>query len=328
MKVSVVIPVYNVKPYLERCVNSVLHQTFKDWEAILIDDGSTDGSGDLCDTFAACDQRIRVIHQSNQGLSSARNSGIRQAQGDYIVFMDSDDEWLLNDGLETLIQNCSETIDLITFKTVDIWSQTRRTYPQDYDVENISRLPDAQAVFSHLVRTQQLQIGACIIMVRRKVLIDNNIYFPEGLISEDVYWSMELWQHLHTVKILNLPLYGYYHRAQSLSTSPSIRVDRSYDKIFTDWKEKCNQGCVNATAIRIYMANLWVSRGYKYYQIQTKDKSEVLIILKRHTDLLTYAVTPKAKRTAKMVNLFGVRMTLTLLGFYWYFRTRYKGHVV
>ena len=328
MKVSVVIPVYNVKFYLERCVNSVLRQTFKDWEAILIDDGSTDGSGDLCDTIAARDHRIRVVHQPNQGLSGARNTGIRQAKGDYIIFMDSDDEWLLDDGLEALMDNCCETIDLITFKTVDIWSQNRRTYPRDYDVENISRLPDAQAVFSHLVRTQQLQIGACIIMVRRKVLIDNNIYFPAGLISEDVYWSMQLWQHLHTVKFLNLPLYGYYHRAQSLSTSPSIRVDRSYDIIFTDWKEKCNQGCVNATAIRIYMANLWVSRGYKYYQIQKKEKQEVFDILKRHRDLLEFAETPKTKRTSKMVKYLGMRFTLTLLGYYWCLRTQYKGHVV
>ena len=328
MTVSVIIPVYNVKPYLERCVRSVLNQTYKDFEIILVDDGSTDGSRDLCDHFASSDQRIQVIHQENQGLSGARNTGIRQAKGEYIIFMDSDDEWLLNDGLGTLIQHSDNDTDLVTFKTVDIWSQNRRTYPQDYDVEAISQLPDAQAVFSYLVKTQQLQIGACIIMVRRRILIENNIFFPAKLISEDVYWSMQLWQHLRMVIILNLPFYGYYHRTASLSTSPSIRVDRSYDKIFTDWKEKCHKGCVNSEAILAYMANLWVSRGYKYHQLQSTDKPEALAILKRHTDLLNHAVTPKAKRTAKMVSVLGVKLTFNLLGIYWRLRTRYKGHVV
>jgi len=82
MKVSVVIPVYNVERYLERCVQSVLRQTYKDLEIILVDDGSTDGSGELCDKIAERDSRVRVIHQENQGLSGARNTGIHQATGE------------------------------------------------------------------------------------------------------------------------------------------------------------------------------------------------------------------------------------------------------
>ena len=105
LKVSVVIPVYNVMPYLERCVQSVVRQTYQNLEIILVDDGSTDGSGKLCDKIAGTDQRIRVIHQKNQGLSGARNTGIRQATGEYVVFLDSDDEWLLSDGLEVLLGN-------------------------------------------------------------------------------------------------------------------------------------------------------------------------------------------------------------------------------
>ena len=94
MKVSVVIPVYNVKPYLERCVQSVLRQTFKDLEIIMVDDGSTDGSGELAESLKDWSPCIRVVHQENQGLSGARNTGIRHATGEYVVFLDSDDEWL------------------------------------------------------------------------------------------------------------------------------------------------------------------------------------------------------------------------------------------
>jgi glycosyltransferase involved in cell wall biosynthesis len=297
-------------------------------EILLVDDGSTDGSGDLCDQLAVTDKRICVIHQENQGLSGARNTGIRQATGEYVIFLDSDDEWLLNDGLETLVQSCDISIDLIVFRAVDIWSQGHRTLTKDYDIEKISSLSGAQEVFSHLIHTQQFRASACLLMIRREILTSNEIFFPLGLISEDIYWGMSLWQHVQIVKILNLDLYGYYHRETSISSTVSIRVDRSYDKIFTDWKEHCQHGCVNAPAIRVYMANLWVSRSYHFYEHQKKDKPEVLSILKRHADLLNFANTPKAKRVAMLIHLIGVKLTTTTLGLYWRHRQFIKKNVV
>lgn len=324
MKVSVVIPVYNVKPYLERCVNSVLRQTYKDLEIILVDDGSTDGSGELCDDIITCDQRIRVIHQENQGLSGARNTGIRQANGDYIIFMDSDDQWLLDDGLETLVKNSEVETDLIIFKVVDIWSQDHKMFMPDYDLATISQLPNTQAVFEHIIQTQQFRASVGLLMIRTSVLVNNEIFFPLGLISEDVWFDMHLWQYVKTVKVTNLNFYGYYHRKSSLSTTPSIRVDRCYDIIFSYWKEQCQCNCVNADAIRVYMANLWVSRGYNYHRLQTQDRPEVLNILKRHTDLLYYSATPKACRVKALVKLLGVNNTLFFLGIYWRMRTIIK----
>ena len=93
MLISVIVPVYNVEAYLEKCVNSILHQTYENIEVILIDDGSTDNSGAICDALAADDSRIKVLHKSNGGVSSARNLGISVASGAYICFVDSDD-WL------------------------------------------------------------------------------------------------------------------------------------------------------------------------------------------------------------------------------------------
>ena len=91
MKLSVVIPVYNVEKYLDKCVESIVNQTFKDLEIILVDDGSTDESGKMCDEWTEKDTRIKAIHKINGGLSSARNAGIKQAKGEYISFIDSDD---------------------------------------------------------------------------------------------------------------------------------------------------------------------------------------------------------------------------------------------
>lgn len=327
-KISVVLPVYNVKNYLERCVKSVQGQSYKNLEIILVDDGSTDGGGLLCDDYAAQDERVKVIHQVNQGLSEARNTGIRHATGDYIVFVDSDDEWLLADGLETLMRESRGQADLVVFKAVDIWPNAQRLPMADYDVEHISQLPDAQAVFAYLIRSQRFRAGVWQLLIRTSVLKDNSIFFPKGLISEDVYWDMHLWQHLQTVTVVNLDFYGYYHRAASLSTTPSIRVDRSYDKIFSDWKQQCLQDCVNAPAIRVYLANLWVSRGYNYHRLKAEDKPEALAILKRHADLLDHAATAKSRLTARLVGLIGVAATTTVLGAYWRFRSWYNNHAV
>lgn len=318
MTVSVVIPVYNVKPYLERCVNSVLNQTYKDLEIVLVDDGSTDGSGELCEQIATCDQRISVIHQENQGLSGARNTGIRQATGEYITFIDSDDEWLLTDGLEKVLQG--EKTDLIAFKRVDIWGKSERIIYPDYDIENIKRLPDVQTVFSHLVTTQQLQISACFLLVRKQILLNHEIIFPIGLLSEDIFWSMHLWQYVNTVRLTNINLYGYYHREASITTTGSIRTYHSYDQIFSYWKKQCDEGCKNADAIRAYLANMWVSRGYAYHTLTNADKQEALSILQKHRDLLTYCISPKAKRTRRMVRAFGVKATVIALGWYWHLR--------
>lgn len=328
MTVSVVIPVYNVQPYLGRCVRSVLNQTYKDLEIILVDDGSTDGSGDLCDQIAAGESRIHVIHQQNQGLSGARNTGIREAKGDFVIFLDSDDEWLLNDGIEKLLANSHANEELIIFKAVDVWKHARKNYSRDYDIENISCLPNAQAVFSHLIVTQQFRMSACFLLVRRQLLTDHQIFFPLGYISEDIDWSLHIWQHANKVIVTNLPFYGYYHREASISTTASLRVYDSYDKLFSYWKDQCQRGCINADAIRVYMSNLWVSRGYGYHQLPKNDKPQALNILTCHSDLLNYANTPKAKRTAALIHLVGVRWTVTLLGYYWRLRTIIKGNAL
>lgn len=322
MKVSVVIPVYNVKPYLESCVQSVLRQTFKDMEVILVDDGSTDGSGELCDQIALTDKRIQVIHQENQGLSGARNTGIRQATGDYIAFLDSDDEWLLSNGLETLLQE--EKSDIIVFKRVDIWQNGQRDVCADYDIDNIRKLSDTQAVFSYLVTNQQLQISACFQLVRRQMLLDQKIFFPMGLHNEDIYWSMLLWQHVKTVRFTNLNLYGYYHRENSITTTINIRTFHSHDQIFEYWKARCDEGCTNADAIRAYLANMWVSRGYTYHQLADSDKPKALEILQKHRDLLTYCLSPKSKRAQRMVQTIGVKATVIVLGCYWRLRSYIK----
>ena len=122
--VSVIVPVYKVERYIRKCIDSILKQSFTDFELILVDDGSPDKCGKICDEYAAKDKRIKVIHKKNGGLSDARNAGLDYATGGYICFIDSDD-WihkdLLKDNLERLV---SENADVIIFNYVEVFKET------------------------------------------------------------------------------------------------------------------------------------------------------------------------------------------------------------
>lgn len=327
MKVSFVIPVYNVMPYLERCVMSLLRQTYKNLEIILVDDGSKDESGALCDELATRDGRIRVIHKENKGVSEARNTGIDNATGEYIIFVDSDDYWLLDDGLQTLVNNCDPQTDIVAFKGVDVWKGGRMTNTTDYNLEVLSRIPDAQALFAYLIRTQQIHLTVWLFMVRRQLLLDHQIYFPMYPVGEDFCWHFELWQHVRAVKMLNLNLYAYCHRQGSITTQKNLLAPYIvYDKSFTYWKGRCQQGCTNAEIILAFLANIWINRGYQFYRLKASDRPMALEILCKHADLLDHAATPKAKRTVKLLHLVGLRATVYVLGLYWRLRSRIKGN--
>ena len=114
--VSVIVPVYNVEPYLAQCINSILSQSFEDFEVLLVDDGSKDKSGEICDEYAARDSRIRVFHKENGGLSSARNFGLNRANGKYVMFIDSDDYFLENNAFSRLVRYADEReLDILRF---------------------------------------------------------------------------------------------------------------------------------------------------------------------------------------------------------------------
>lgn len=322
MTLSVIIPVYNVALYLRRCVESVLHQTYHNMEIILVDDGSTDGSGAICEEFAREDERIRVIHKANGGLSDARNAGLAVATGEYVVFLDSDDAWLIPDGIEQMMRRSEgKTSDILLFKRVDIYPN-RQTMMRDYDAEFI-RAHSAQEVFERLMLTEQFCMSACFQLLRRDMLMDNHMQFPVGYISEDVDFSCKLWQIAQSVDVLNLDMYGYHHRTNSISTSYSIRSLRSYDKMFTYWKAEIVNECINHYAIGAFMANLFVSCCYNYLSVAQKNSSEAKQILLKHQNLLNYAASKKSLRMKKVVGLVGIRIGICIFATYGWLKKQY-----
>lgn len=321
MKISVIIPVYNVSAYLEQCVRSVQVQTYRDVEIILVDDGSTDTSGCLCDRLATEDERIRVVHKQNGGLSDARNVGLSNATGEYVAFLDGDDVWLEADGLQQMVNLLlQKPTDVLLFRCVDIYPNRQKSRPK-YSEEYVLT-HSVQEVFSRLVRTQVFNMSACFQLIRRALLEDKHLYFEVGLLSEDVEWSLRLWREMETVGVSNMPMYGYQHRSDSITTSYSICNLRAYDHIFrvvyarydVD-KETCSSALYWQTALG-YLAQMYTSCLYAYFQIAYSDRKEAMSILCSHAYLLRYSISAKSNRVVKCRRLIGLHLTIYLFAIY------------
>ena len=224
MLFSVIIPVYNVEQYLRDCLDSVLAQTFGEWEAICVDDGSTDGSAAILKEYAARDARIRVIAQRNADTAAARNAGLKAAKGDYIFFLDSDD-WIESKVLQTLNSQLSilnSHPDVLCFsgrryieatgeyRPADILAEKQYTSGMDYYNENALLSRDFAFV--------------CVVLrvYRRKFLMSNNLLFAEDNTYEDNLWVPIVLHHAHGVKVIPDPLYIYRFRQGSKMHSNTL----------------------------------------------------------------------------------------------------------
>lgn len=217
-KISIIIPVYNVEKYLERCINSIIHQTYKEIEVILVDDGSTDKSGMICDQAAKRDQRIKVIHVKNQGVSSARNEGLRRASGDYIYFADADD-WLEPFMLEKMVQCQQEqNVDLVICGYYVEKENETSVYcmreNQMLDITSLMKKIYIPAEINGVVWNK--------LFLRKLVYDENNkiraTFQPAYSIWEDVLWVTQICVHVKKAYYISKPYYHYIKRNTSAST--------------------------------------------------------------------------------------------------------------
>ena len=329
MKLSIIIPVYNVEQYLQSCVQSVITQTYQDLQVILVNDGSTDSSGILCDQLAQQDSRMQVVHKENGGLSDARNAGLKVATGDYVAFLDSDDVYLLNDGLELLMALAqAEQPDVLLFQAVDVYPH-HQTVRKAYDVEYMATHSGTE-VFAQLVRTQSFNMSACFQLIRRELLESHQLYFEKGLLSEDVDWSLRLWKHVSKVRAINLPLYGYQHREGSITTTYTIRYLRSYEHIFAKFVQLYNERVVDAhtelywKTVMGYLAQMYTNCLYNYGQLTMQERKDNYYILRDYASLLNHSISIKSNRVVKLKRWMGLRLTVWVFMWYGIIRRRLK----
>lgn len=209
--VSVIIPIYNVEKYLPDCVDSVLEQSYQDLQIILVDDGSTDAGGAICDEYALRDARITVVHKENGGLSDARNSGLPVAVGEFVLYLDSDD-FLEPNAIETLIMAQSETDADIVLG--NYWY----TYPDHEDLsatwyETDMVLDNAYAM--EALVDGRIETFAWGKLIRREIAEKH--LFPQGKIFEDHFWTHYVFADAKRVALLAKPLVHYRQRDNSIS---------------------------------------------------------------------------------------------------------------
>ena len=206
--ISVIVPVYNVEEYLEECLNSIQHQTYTDIEVILVNDGSRDGSKEICERYCQQDSRFHLINQENKGLSGARNRGMTESRGEFITFVDSDDV-LKEDMLEQLLKHMtSEEMDI-----VECWYTNDQKEIEIPSPENVKIIfqGNAQEALVSLCKDNIVRLNAVAKLFRRQVIV--NFPFLEGLFYEDVYGGMGILKHIH--KMVKIDYIGYYYRVRS-----------------------------------------------------------------------------------------------------------------
>lgn len=216
--VSVIIPIYNVEKYLNRCIESVMNQTYKNLEIVLVDDGSPDQCGNICDTWASKDSRIKVIHKKNGGLSDARNAGMDIAIGEFIAFIDSDDivhPLFIQYLLETMLEQNADIVECGVRKIntdINFMPKNKGSIISFTRIEALREL-----IFDGHIRQHVWNK-----LYRKRVIVD--IKFPVGKINEDEFWTYKVVGKAEKICKIENELYGYFQREGSImGTRYSIR---------------------------------------------------------------------------------------------------------
>ena len=221
--ISVIVPVYKVEKFLPRCVDSILGQTYRELEVILVDDGSPDGCGAICDAYAAKDSRVTVIHKENGGLSSARNAGLDRAKGEYIAFVDSDD-WIEPEMYGHMLA-LTEKYDakLVCAGRYDVSEKTgeKKVGLCPRKEEAVS----AEEMAGRIFLWQGCDSSACDKLYHRSLL--ESFRYPEGKVCEDVPVTYRIVLAAGKAVLCDRPFYNYYHRAGSISTEKRI-TDKTF----------------------------------------------------------------------------------------------------
>ena len=258
-KISIIVPVYNVEKYLRRCLDSIASQTFNDWECILIDDGSPDNSGVICDEYAEKDSRFRVIHQKNAGVSAARNAGLDAARGEWVGFVDSDD-WIEKEMLFSLLSvKDIATTELVMCSVKDTLELGTFMLPADIDKK------DWRNALSAFLPS------ACAKAFRREIIEANKIRFSVGVkLGEDTCFTYMYLANIHSISWVKEPLYTYF-----ISNPESACHTVSVDTIF-EFKTAVEY-------LESYIENKGRGKDFSYclYNLKMNVKSRFLFSLEK-----------------------------------------------
>ena len=310
MVLSLIVPVYNVEAYLHKCVDSLLNQNLNqdDYEIILIDDGSTDGSGKICDEYSETFSNIRVIHQKNEGLSSARNRGICQATGQYLQFVDSDDFLTANvlGSILTQIQNNHLDVLRFNYQNVDKSGKVIQLNKTPKLFVDYSPIPCNGLSF--LNERLGYACYAVQFLVRSELLKSNRILFADGMYYEDAEWTPRMILTANRIASTDTIVYNYTFRSDSITKS--IATDKRLKLIedrmtLIDSYIRLSQSITDVNWLKGMIAHIVVSiiSDVSRYFFSVRHNYIRALRAKRVFPLITYHSTPTAKRKIALINM-------------------------
>lgn len=234
IKVSVIVPIYNVEKYLDECLKSLERQTFKEFEVIMVDDGSTDGSALIAEEYCKKNSNFKLITRKNGGLSAARNTGLDHAMGKYVYFLDSDD-YLADDAIGIMFETAENYgLDQVRFEAYSFDDGTNEYLCDEYKYKGkYEGVMSGTELFLEATRNGDYFPSCCLIFINRDILENEKIRFVEGILHEDNLFNFELTCLCKCVSVLNLPLYYRRNREGSITQ-------------LTDWLKKNHSFCISA----------------------------------------------------------------------------------
>ncbi len=303
--VSVIVPVYNVEAFLRPCVDSVFGQSFQDLEIILVNDGSTDASPQICDRCADADPRVRVIHQQNRGLSAARNRGLDEAAGRYVYFLDSDD-YITGNAVRKLVERAeADQLDVVLFEGGDVdesgaesaRSIRRGSYPA---------VSEGRALFTGLKRNDEFRSNVQLLFIRRAFLADCGLRFCDGILHEDEPFTFLLL--MQAARCGCLPQVLLYKRKRSGSIMQTPQTGRNVEGCLRGL-EQMVEYCLSMSfdgpagdAVLGHLAYMFWNTYTRFRNLSASERKEHAALKKRLFDLMSqadYLQNPKVRRLCR-----------------------------
>ena len=312
MKFSIVIPVYNVEEYLGKCIESILCQSFRNFEVIIVDDGAIDISAVLCENCLQDDCRFKVIHKTNGGLSDARNFGIKVAVGEYLLFLDSDDYWSSPDALELINKRISKTQPDVL--SVNYCKDVDGTISAPY--YSVGRSMNRQDDITFMIDNSLWSACACNKIAKTELLQSNNLFFIKGINAEDMDWCARLASLANSMDYYNLILFHYRFRTTSISHSTDTKGVRQlcanllYIKTITEDADESKQPLLESYLgflVGVLLLNI----------SHISNKAERNQILDEASVVIPYLEKAKSKKMQfinRIKNIAGIKTTVFLLG--------------
>ncbi|MBE5740899.1 MAG: glycosyltransferase [Clostridiales bacterium] len=325
MRFSIIVPVYKTEDYVRQCVDSILIQEYQDFELILVDNESPDSCPEICESYAAADSRVKVIHKKHGKASSARNVGMKAAQGEYLCFLDSDDFWVDGQVLTKINAKLEKNpVDILELYYKFYYQSTGKYFtPTDFDFSGFDEMSNEEKI-DYIIRNDRLNPSAWGICIARNYVEKHNGYFDENRIIEDIEWCLRLFKENPKLDVLPEAVYVYRKNREG-SVTAVTGFDKVNDhciviegapKLLNDPKNPIHNILMN---YMVYQALIASAMTYRKTATLTKQqKVEIRRRLRAFCKqyIKVYNGHPKVKKALKVYKLLGYGGMARVLGFY------------